>query len=135
MADKCAADKENYISFNPMTKNKNNTFKVILGAEKAVNQENSTTVNNRCEVAFNNNKADFYKIVNGSSTLIASAENVPINYNGKNTLKYTIEKIDDNLYFKICLNDKLILSPVVVKYPYDSYLGFYSKHMDIKIYK
>lgn len=134
MADACS-DKENYVSFNPMTKNKNNEFSVILGAEKLAGQEKSTTINNRCEVVFTNNKADFYKVVNGSKTLITTAANVPIKYNEKNTLKYSIEEIDNNLYFKVYLNDKQILSPVVEKYPYGNFMGLTSKYMNIKIYK
>lgn len=135
MADSRAIGKENYVSFRPMTKNKVNGFTVILGAEKAQGQEKSTTINNRCELVFDGNQASFYKVVGGNKTLIKEVSSVPIKYDDKNTIKYSIEEIDNNLYFKIYLNDTLVMSPVVEKYPYDNYIGFYSKNMDIKVYK
>lgn len=134
MADKCSGG-ENYVSFKPMTKNKNNEFSVILGAEKVDGQEVSTLVNNRCEIAFSNNKANFYKVVDGKKTLIKSVSNVPIKYDEKNTLRYSIDEIDNNLHFKVYLNDKLILSPVVEKYSYGNFMGLLSKYMNIRIYK
>lgn len=135
MADSCSQSGENYVTFKPMTKNKLNGFTAILGAEKAQGQEKSATGNNRCELIFDNNRASFYKVVGGSKTLITEASSVPIKYDDKNTVKYSVEEIDNNLYFKIYLNDTLVMSPVVEKYPYDNYIGFYSKYMDIKIYK
>lgn len=135
MANGFAKNGTTGFSFKPVTQNEINTFSVILGADTLENQENSTTVNNRCEVVFNDNKADFYKIVNGQKTLVKSIPDVNINYNQKNDFAYTVTEAGDNLYFKVWLNGKLIFTPVINSYSWDGYTGIYSRYMDIKIYK
>lgn len=135
MADGFAKNGATELTFNPLTRNEDNSFTVILGAENADKQEHSTLVNNRCEIVFDNSKADFYKIVNGQKTLVTSVSNSKIKYNQKNKLSYTITEIDDNLYFKVWLNGELIFTPVINRYSWSSYAGIYSRYMDIKIYE
>ena len=135
MANGFAKDGATEFSFKPVTQNEINTFSVILGADTLENQENSTTVNNRCEIVFNDNKADFYKIVNGQKTLVKSISDANINYNQKNDFAYTVTETGDNLYFKVWLNGKLIFTPVINSYSWGGYTGIYSRYMDIKIYK
>lgn len=135
MANGFAKDGATEFSFKPVTQNEINTFSVILGADTLENQENSTTVNNRCEIVFNDNKAEFYKIVNGQKTLVKSISGVNINYNQKNDFAYTVTETGDNLYFKVWLNGNLIFTPVINRYSWSGYTGIYSRYMDIKIYK
>lgn len=128
-------DKGGYINFMPLTKNEKNKFTVVLGASTPQGQETSSTVQKRCEIDFDNNGATFYKVVNGKRTRLDQNKQTGIKYNEKNKLEYTVENINNNAYFKVYLNGKLIFSTVAEKITFGKYFGFINRFMNIKIIK
>ncbi len=120
----------------PVSPNGASEFTLILGANNSDGFDfgNKGKEYNHAQVEFSGDEAKFYKFSDGAKTQIGETAKSGIKWNERNTLKYTMEYINENTYFTVELNGQRILSEVIEKCSYGDFAGIYTPYINIRLY-